>query len=124
MVGLIVALLLADIRSSTASSGEVLTDAAEVLSLTAERAKQQISISITGVVTAAEPNWDGRFFVQDSSGGVFVNNTNAVQPRSGIWFMYGGSVILGGMRLTSPSLTGQSWAPLPCPRPSRFPWSN
>ena len=35
-----------------------------------------IPMRVKGVVTAAETNWLGRFFVQDSSGGVFV-----VQPN-------------------------------------------
>jgi signal transduction histidine kinase len=109
MVGLIVAFLLAGIRSSTASSGEVLTDAAEVLSLTAERAKQQISISITGVVTASEPNWNGRFFMQDASGGVFVINTNGVQPRPGDLVHVWGISHPGGY---APDITQPHWTKL------------
>ncbi|MGA3008046.1 MAG: histidine kinase, partial [Opitutaceae bacterium] len=39
---------------------------------------------LTGIVTAAEPNWkDGKFFVQDATGGVFVNNLNGKQPKIG-----------------------------------------
>src|SRR6185437_12655691 len=51
-------------------SEEVLTNASQVLALSSERAARAIPISITGVVTAAEPGWGGRFFVQDTSAGV------------------------------------------------------
>lgn len=36
-----------------------------------------------GVVTAAETNWFGRFFVQDSNGGVLVDNHDHQQPVIG-----------------------------------------
>jgi signal transduction histidine kinase len=38
---------------------------------------------VRGVVTAAEPNWDGRFFVADASGGVFVDNVGHPKPALG-----------------------------------------
>jgi signal transduction histidine kinase len=31
-------------------------------------------VQVTGIVTVSEPDWDGRFFLQDSSGGIFVEN--------------------------------------------------
>lgn len=62
---------------------EPLTNAAAVLSLTAEQAGQRLSVSVTGVVTAAEPDWNGQFFVQDSTGGIFVENLSAPAPRPG-----------------------------------------
>jgi signal transduction histidine kinase len=62
---------------------EPLTDAATVLSLTAERAGRRLKITVTGVVTAAEPDWDGQFFVQDSTGGVFVENISRRAPKPG-----------------------------------------
>src|SRR5882724_8184197 len=62
--------------SGSAAANEVLTNVAAIMSLTHEQATQSIRISITGVVTLAEPTWGGLFFVQDSTGGVFVNNTN------------------------------------------------
>ena len=70
-------------RGAGQEAGEVLTQASQVLSLSAERAQQRISISVTGVVTAAEPDWRGRFFVQDASGGVFVDNISSRQPAPG-----------------------------------------
>ena len=48
---------------------ETLTNASDVLALTAKEASSAIPISVKGIVTAAETNWNGKFFVQDSSGG-------------------------------------------------------
>jgi signal transduction histidine kinase len=62
---------------------EQLTNAADVLSLSSPEALSGVPISVTGVVTAAPTNWEGRFFVQDASGGVFVENTNGRYPRPG-----------------------------------------
>jgi signal transduction histidine kinase len=55
-------------------TNEVLSTAAQLSALGGERASQRIPVSITGVVTLAEPTWKGLFFVQDSTGGAFVNN--------------------------------------------------
>jgi signal transduction histidine kinase len=62
---------------------EVLTNANQVLSLPVELASNNFKVIVTGVVTAAEPNWNGKFFVQDSSGGIFADNGNAPQPKVG-----------------------------------------
>jgi signal transduction histidine kinase len=70
-------------NNSPAATNEVLTNAAKVLSLTSAQVDQKIPISITGVVTVAEPNWQGRFFVQDSTAGIFVIGTNRPQPAIG-----------------------------------------
>ncbi|HWD92015.1 MAG TPA: histidine kinase [Verrucomicrobiae bacterium] len=77
------ALLLSTSGISTGATAEVLTNAADILALSPERASDSISVSITGVVTAAEPNWGGRFFVQDASGGVFVNSVDGAPPSPG-----------------------------------------
>jgi signal transduction histidine kinase len=53
---------------------EPLPDAATVLSLSAREAGQRLKVAVTGVVTAAELDWKGQFFLQDSTGGVFVEN--------------------------------------------------
>ena len=66
-----------------ASASDIITNASDILALSAEQASRAIPVSIKGAVTAAEPAWAGRFFVQDSSGGVFVNNVNGVQPSVG-----------------------------------------
>jgi signal transduction histidine kinase len=65
------------------SASQVLSNASQVLSLPAALASQGIAVSIRGVVTAAEKYWDGRFFVQDASGGVFVDNIGNEQPDPG-----------------------------------------
>jgi signal transduction histidine kinase len=60
-----------------------LETAAGVLSLTGEQAGQRLPVSVTGVVTAAEPDWNGQFFVQDATGGVFVENISPQAPKPG-----------------------------------------
>ena len=60
-----------------------LTNAIDVLSLPAERAAEGIEVSIKGIVTAAQPDWQGKFFVQDESAGIFVVLTNTAQPSPG-----------------------------------------
>lgn len=67
----------------------VFTNAADILALPVERAFG-IQVFIRGVVTAAQPDaeWSGRFFVQDATAGIFVENiiTNlagANQPKPG-----------------------------------------
>src|SRR5260221_770315 len=72
---LIFAMALAIPGISGAATNQVLTNVAAIMSLTHEQAIQSIGISITGVVTLAEPSWGGAFFVQDSTGGGYVNNT-------------------------------------------------
>ncbi len=60
-----------------------LATAAAVLSLDAERAGSRLPVAVSGVVTAAEPDWNGQFFVQDATGGVFVENLQAASPLPG-----------------------------------------
>jgi signal transduction histidine kinase len=62
---------------------EPLTTAAAVLSLNATQASQRLQVAVTGVVTAAEPDWRGQFFLQDATGGVFVENYNQASPVPG-----------------------------------------
>ncbi|HXB58759.1 MAG TPA: hypothetical protein VNU95_04315, partial [Candidatus Acidoferrales bacterium] len=69
--------------NSPAAANKTLTTAAEILSLNSTQVDQRIPVSVTGVVTVAEPNWDGKFFVQDATAGIFVINTNAPQPAVG-----------------------------------------
>src|SRR5258708_16309263 len=78
---LICAMALAMPGISGAATNQVLTNVAAIMSLTPNLATQSIRISITGVVTLAEPTWGGLFFVQDSTGGVFVNHNN---PRPSV----------------------------------------
>src|SRR6267154_5431560 len=119
--GLAILATLATRPAGAASSGPVLTNAADVISLTAKDAKHGRSVSITGVVTVAEttPNWKGKFFVQDATGGVFVNNTNTLQPMVGDLVHVRGRSHAGGY---APDITRPIWAklgtaPLPDARP-------
>jgi len=77
-------------------SNEVLTNASDILALTPERADSKLPVSITGVVTVAEPNWKGRFFVQDASAGVFINSTNGNRPSPGDLVSVTGETMSGG----------------------------
>jgi signal transduction histidine kinase len=60
-----------------------LTNAADVLSLPAEEALKGLPVQVRGVVTAAEPTWEGRFFIQDETSGVFVENLSTNRPEVG-----------------------------------------
>ena len=119
--GLAMATIFSIAPARAASSREILTNAADVLSLTAEQAQGGIHVSITGVVTVAEstPNWKGKFFVQDATGGVFVNNTNKLQPSVGDLVHVQGVSHPGSY---APDITRPIWkklgtAPLPAARP-------
>jgi len=105
---------------SAAQTNEVLTTAAEILSLSpiVVPPGQNIPVLVTGVVTFTEVNWHGMFFVQDSTGGVFVNATNPppaigdLVKVSGIWHP-------GGYApdIELPSWTRLGTAPLPEAKP-------
>jgi signal transduction histidine kinase len=97
----------------------VLTNASAVLALSGDQAAQAMRVSIHGVVTAAEPDWGGRFFIQDSSGGVFVENISSNQPSPGDVLTLTGVTFPGGY---APTITKPRWkkighSPLPSPRP-------
>jgi signal transduction histidine kinase len=64
------------------ASVPVLTNSIDVISLPAEQASLMLKVHVTGVVTASDPILKGRFFLQDSTGGVFVDNINGhhVEP--------------------------------------------
>ena len=79
----LLAFLMSPLALSGEEMGEVLTNAADVLALPAEKAERGIRVRVKGVVTAAEKYWEGRFFVHDASGGVFVDNVSALQPEPG-----------------------------------------
>jgi len=61
----------------------VLTNAADVLSLSAEQARKKLPVFVRGVVTAAEPTWRGQFFLQDETSGVFIENKAEDHPEPG-----------------------------------------
>jgi signal transduction histidine kinase len=98
---------------------DTLTNASDVLALPADEALSGIPISVKGVVTAAETNWNGKFFVQDSSGGVFVNSVSRQQPVPGDVVEVSGESRPGGY---APVISQPHWkklgtAPLPEARP-------
>jgi len=104
---------------SAEQTNALLTNACQVLSLSAEQASHGIKISIKGVVTAAEPNWGGRFFVQDTSGGVFVENISNLQPSPGDVVTVSGISYPGGY---APIISRPGWekvgtAPMPPAEP-------
>src|SRR3984957_10843315 len=116
--GSFLAIISALLAATTAPAQEVinlLTNASQVLSLPAEQAILGVSVRVTGVVTAAEPNWDGRFFVQDASGGVFVENRGSTPPQPGDLVEVSGVSHPGAF---APIITKPDWrklgtAPLP-----------
>jgi len=61
----------------------LLTNAADVLSLPEDLARKKIPVQVRGVVTAAEAGWNGQFFVQDETSGVFVENRSTKHPNPG-----------------------------------------
>jgi signal transduction histidine kinase len=104
-----------------AYANETLTNASAVLSLSASEALSNIPVVVKGVVTAAQTNsnWRGSFFVQDSSGGVFVVNRSNQQPLPGDIVEVSGVSHPGGY---APVITKPHWkklgtAPLPEAKP-------
>ena len=92
-----------------------MTNAADVLSLTAEQAGRHVQIVVRGIVTVAETNWEGEFFVQDATSGVFVQGRDNAGPQPGDVVEVHGFSRKGAF---APTLAKQSWtklgtAPLP-----------
>lgn len=93
----------------------LLTNASDILALPAEQAFGK-KVLICGVVTAAQPDaeWSGRFFVQDKTAGVFVENvstnrTDFNQPRPGDLVEIAGVSHPGGY---APIITLPQWRKL------------
>jgi signal transduction histidine kinase len=121
----LLALLLAaglSARPLPAAAGPVarapLTDAASVLALSGEQAGQGLPVTLTGVVTAAEPDWNGQFFVQDPTGGIFVENLGRPAPSPGDVVTVEGVSHPGAFApiISSPRWVRTGQAPLPAPR--------
>jgi signal transduction histidine kinase len=114
LVGAVFTALPAGVRA-----GDTLTNAADILALSAAKAASGVPVSITGIVTAAETNWNGRFFVQDATAGVFVENRTPPQPFPGDVVEISGITRAGGY---APCITKPHWqkvgtAPLPDAKP-------
>ena len=102
-----------------AQADRTLTNATDILSLSDATAETGIPVSVEGVVTVAQPDWSGRFFMQDSSGGVFVENKSLSQPQVGDLVKVSGVTRAGGY---APCITKPTWkkigtAPLPAAKP-------
>ncbi len=95
--------------------GEVLTNAADVISLPAEEAAKHLSVSVKGIVTAADPVLKGRFFMQDATGGVFVDNVDGRRPNPGDVVEVSGNSEVGAYApiIANPVVHAAGTAPLP-----------
>ena len=101
--------------ASAQQTNQLLLHASDVLSLATNRAGKRIPVFVKGVVTAAEPQWHGQFFVQDSTGGIFVENLSDRQPAPGDLVEISGVSHPGAF---APIISQPSWkklgtAPLP-----------
>ena len=105
-------------RGAPGAEATRLTEAAAVLSLSAEKAGLRIPVTVTGVVTAAELDWEGQFFVQDESGGVFVESFQRCPPAPGDVVRVEGVTHPGAFApiISSPQWWKLGTAPLPEPR--------
>jgi len=109
-------LLLASLQGGTAQpSRELLTNAVDILSLPTEQATTEMEVSLRGIVTAAQPGWDGKFFVQDDTAGIFVVSVSNQQPTPGDVVTVSGVTHPGGF---APIIDQARWekvgtAPLP-----------
>jgi signal transduction histidine kinase len=115
------ALWIACLRESALCATEPaeITRAADVLGLPGERALEELPVHVQGVVTVAEKYWKGRFFIQDESGGVFVDNVSTNQPCVGDLVDLRGVSHPGAF---APDISKPMWkkigtAPLPKPIP-------
>jgi len=119
--GCLVFLALIVVRSVVLAqeSGGLLTNAVDVISLPAEKASRFLKVSLSGVVTAADPVLKGRFFVQDSTGGVFVDNVNGRRPEPGDVVEVTGITYAGAFAptVTGPRVRKIGTAPLPSAKP-------
>ncbi|HEY4414929.1 MAG TPA: histidine kinase [Verrucomicrobiae bacterium] len=107
------------VPASAQASGDLLTNAVDVISLSAEQAARPGKVLVTGVVTASDPALKGRFFVQDNTSGVFVDNVNGRQPAVGEVVQVTGITYAGAYAptITAPKVTKLGTAALPPAKP-------
>jgi signal transduction histidine kinase len=105
--------------ASGQTSGRLLTNAADVISLPAETASRFLKVLIQGVVTASDPALHGRFFVQDDTGGVFVDNANGSPVEAGQRVEVSGITYPGAYAptVTAPQVRVLGTGPMPAPHP-------
>ena len=121
---LLLLLLCTQAVAAQSTTNALLTNAIDVLSLPGDRA-WGMDVSIRGVVTAAQPvtaaqtNWEGRFFVQDATAGIFAEDSSHRQPAPGDYVEVTGISHPGGF---APFISYGHWnklgtAPLPVAKP-------
>ena len=105
--------------ASAQESGVLLTNAADIISLPAKEAARSRKVAVVGVVTAADPVLKGRFFLQDSTGGIFVDNVNGRRPEPGTVVEVIGISHPGAYApiITAPQVRQIGTAPLPPAKP-------
>jgi signal transduction histidine kinase len=101
------------------TTNELLTNAVDVISLPAEKAAHYLKVSVTGVVTASDPALKGRFFLQDATGGVFVDNANGPHLEPGELVKVTGITYPGAYAptVTGPRVQVVGQEPLPPAKP-------
>jgi len=112
------ALLLALLLSCRGEGLAPITTARGVLVSTEEAHKARVPVQLRGVVTVAEPDWEGRFFIQDETGGVFVEYLKDDGPKAGDLVEVSGTVSRGAFTpiVIKAKLRRLGTAPLPEPR--------
>lgn len=101
------------------SPPEPLRTAIEVTSLTDTLAGRQLAVDITATVTAVQTDWDGQFFLQDETGGIWVEYLGSNPPSIGDQLLITGQTHPGAF---APIIAKPKWeirgkAPLPVAKP-------
>ena len=97
----------------------LLTNAVDIISLPADQAARSLRATVTGVVTASDPGLKGRFFLQDATAGIFVDNANGVRPEPGAVVEVSGITHPGAYApiITAPTVRQLGAGPLPAAKP-------
>ncbi|HSU52453.1 MAG TPA: histidine kinase [Candidatus Dormibacteraeota bacterium] len=105
-------------RPGWGAETEILTNAAQILSLSAARAQEHLPVHLRGIVTAAEAGWADKFFIQDETSGVFVGRGSDLRPEPGDIVEVTGITVRGSYAPTigTPKCVKLGTAPLPEPR--------
>src|SRR5579884_453431 len=100
------------------STSVLLTNALDIISLPAESASRSLKVKVTGVVTAGDPSLQGRFFMQDTTGGVFVDNANGRRVQPGDLLQVSGITYAGAYvpTITAPIVNILGHVALPEPK--------
>jgi signal transduction histidine kinase len=114
-ISLVLALVRLAQGVSAGETNELLTNAADVISLPVERAALQIKVLVTGIVTAKDQTLGGCFFIQDATCGVYVDNRNGPAPEPGDVVRVSGVTEKGAFApvITGPTFQKIGTAPLP-----------